>query len=174
MNKYVIPLLSVILLTILSLGLVACRATRGPDGTITIESIDGKTRKLPPEKVKKITINGVCYIQFETPQGTYCIPCEFEDEAYAEPCDSLIGAAANALPAPDPYSTFSFFLDELLAQEGVARNSSAIMAAYEDMCDPVRRGERAELCRRLDGTLAISRHVDELLSVYREICEETR
>ncbi len=50
----------------------------------------------------------------------------------------------------------------------------AIMAAFEEMSNPDRRAQQAELCRQLNSHLSIDRHVDELMNVYQGICEDKR
>lgn len=132
-----------------ALILPACEITRdGTTGDITVRPADGRPRKVPPERISEIWINGKCYIQMKGPSGElYCIPCDFEGTGYAEPCSTytnqqqLLGdptpggpgvptTPCGPIPPAGTHLCFLALLDEVLIQEGVARTSDAIMAAY--------------------------------------------
>jgi len=49
------------------------------------------------------------------------------------------------------------------------RDSSAIIAAMDELADPQRRSDRSAACLRVADQLGMDRHVDQLLSVYREV-----
>ncbi len=97
--------------------------------------------------------------------------------SWYDPCSRVVLEAAR-WGIPSITTAYNGASEVLEGGAGIVvsspRDRPAVMAAYEDMCDPVWRGVRVELCRGLDATLAIGRHVDELLDVYRDICEETR
>jgi hypothetical protein len=108
----------------------ACTVTRKPDGTITVEPADGgKPVKLPPQRVRQITINGKCYHQFEGPNGVwYCFPCDLQGTGYAEPCDSIINPQLGFSP-PDP-ATFLEFFAEWFEPMGIEPVSGAILETF--------------------------------------------
>jgi len=97
--------------------------------------------------------------------------------SWYDPCSRVVLEAAR-WGIPSVTTSYNGASEVLAGGAGIVvsspSNRRAVVAAYEDLSDPARRAERAELCRRLDGTLAIGRHVDELMNVYQSICEDKR
>ena len=112
------------------LSIAACTVTRKPDGTITVEpSEGGKPVRLPPERVRQITINGTCYYQFQGQNGVwYCFPCSLRGQGYAEPCDSIVNP--NFAYSPQDADSFKKFMKELLDQEGTSPISGEILTGF--------------------------------------------
>lgn len=106
--------------SLMATSLTGCRITKsGPDWIIE-PSDDGKPRKIPPTRVRQITIGGQCYWEFEGRGGTtYCLPCDAEGTTWAQPCDSI-----------NSPTRFLAYLDELLLQEGVVAESQEILEHF--------------------------------------------
>jgi UDP-glucose:(heptosyl)LPS alpha-1,3-glucosyltransferase len=94
--------------------------------------------------------------------------------SWYDPCSRVV-LEATRWGIPSITTTYNGASEILSDGAGIVVASpadrEAVIAAYDDMADAVRRSERAELCRRKSQQLSIGRHVDELLGVYETLCE---
>ena len=97
--------------------------------------------------------------------------------SWYDPCSRVV-LEATRWGIPSITTTYNGAAEVLQQGAGIVVASPtdrrAIMAAFEEMSDPGRRAQRAELCRQLNSRLSIDRHVDELMNVYQGICEDRR
>ncbi len=116
------------------IALVGCSYRQDPDGTIYIQPSSGKPRELPSRRYERVIRNGECWIEFQTPDGMFCIPCDSES-GWAQLCtetyrqgDMQPGTAGLGGFGYD--FTFIRFASAMLAQDGVAWDGQAILSAY--------------------------------------------
>jgi len=74
--------------------------------------------------------------------------------AYNGAADALAGGAGIVISSPD--------------------DTSAAVAAMEELANPLSRQKRAEACGEVEGRLALARHVDELLRLYEEVAAKKK
>lgn len=129
MKKFSIAVIALASISMLSVVFVVGCTFEKDGGVYRIYPTDsGKPRTLPPSKYKRVIIDGECWIQFKTPKGWYCIPCDAE-EGFAVGCDEVIRGTAG-IGGFGYDITFNRFVSEILAQEGIERNGQAILSAY--------------------------------------------
>jgi len=91
-----------------------------------------------------------------------------------DPCSRVILEAAR-WGIPSVTTTYNGAAEALSEGAGLVvsspKDTRAVVAALDDLADPDRRARRVEACQRLAARLSVSRHVEELLAVYREVAQ---
>ena len=94
--------------------------------------------------------------------------------SWYDPCSRTVLEAAR-LGIPSITTAYNGASEILADGAGITVSSpkdiGAIVAAFEELSDPQRRGSYAEACLAKADTLSFARHVDELLDVYAEVAQ---
>jgi len=91
--------------------------------------------------------------------------------SWYDPCSRVV-LEATRWGIPSITTAYNGAAEVLAGGAGIVVNSprhiDAVVAAMAELADPKRRAERCEACRKVADSLAIDRHVDELLAAYEE------